>query len=564
MQPKLWQQRLEQIRTAAYHRAAHRNFELSHEPQDWLAAECQIDATWSPEPEAWIEGVEEVLLSLFTLPSLSYASDTYGGCALTGVLDGLPQETLVRLALTALRVSNLHEARALLEQLVPRLTIESLRSVLPKAASAAHSLVELLRHRPELWSEALQVIIPAAQEPFYDLSVVAAAIPTELIAPFWQSLRARDRSPVLGSLLPRLPDNLLAEARSILDAETNDWSRLDLLRQLAARHPHLWAETIESAAALPEARDRDRCFRGILPDIPAHFLAQLVAVAHREREILQQAAHLARIAERYLAAWLDALSARRNAITGKGLPLIPDHIWSALPISAQALSLAALLYDQDADALLTAIAPSHTELWPAVFERISHTTNPEWHLEKMAAQIPDSAVPSALGYLARGWNYSTGQAKLARQLIGRLSDPELSALIDSLRASRHGPVLAIALTRLAPTNSDAYFQALSLAAVLVQNYSPARAQILEALLENPSPDRLPRSLEIARTLQSPTDRAQLLCLLAPHLPETWPEAVDALEAVPDPSLRFRFLYNASRPSARAPASPGALHRPVLP
>src|ERR1039457_6295671 len=93
MQPKLWQQRLEQIRTAAYHRAAHRNFELSHEPQDWLAAECQvasiwhsaayhraahrnfelshepqdwlaaecqIDATWSPEPEAWIEGVEEV------------------------------------------------------------------------------------------------------------------------------------------------------------------------------------------------------------------------------------------------------------------------------------------------------------------------------------------------------------------------------------------------------------------------------------------------------------------------------------------------------------------------
>ena len=543
-QTKLWQQRLEQISTAAYYRAVHRNFELGHESQDWLAAESQIDATWSPAPEAWIEGVEEVFLSLFTLPSLSYASDNYAHCALTGVLDGLPQETLVRLALTALRISNLHEARALFEEIVPRLTIESLRGLLPNAASSAHSLVELLRHCPELWPEALQVIHPASQGAFYDLDVVAAALPTELIASFWQSLRTRDRARVLGSLLPRLPDNLLPEARSILDAETIDRSRLDLLRHLATRLPHFWAETIESAAALPEAWDRDRWFGRILVDIPENFLPQLVAAVHREPEILQQAAHLAHIAERYPTAWPDALSARRNATSGKGLPLIPDHIWSALPISAQALSLAALLYDQDADALLTAIAPSHTELWPAVLERISHTTNPEWYLEKIAAKIPDSAVPTALRYLASCWNYSTGEAKLTRQLMARVSDPELFALIDHLRDSRHEPVLAIALTRLAPTNSDAYFQALSLAAVLVQNYSPARAQILEELLENPSPDRLPRSLEIARTLQDLTDRAQLLGLLAPHLPETWPEAIDAVETVPNPVLRFRFLYKA--------------------
>jgi hypothetical protein len=544
---RLWEEREERIRTAAYFRAERRTFQMGREREDWLAAEAEIDATWRPSQDFWMEGVEELFESVVSYPPLAQA--------FSPILSTLPQPMLLEFAKKSLVMKD-YEAKTW-RMLAPYLTDESVAGLLsenrdPEAATLVVS------SRPEMWQQGIDLILSSSgsvRDPQRDwdrrtrLLKVAEKLGTGELPDFWRRLSGCstwEKGEVLRAVIGRLPRALFAEARSIAREVEDFHVRIAILKQIALRSSDAWPELLDCFFTTSVDRDRLNYLRWNVNDLPAELLATAANAARAEQNRGHRAELLEVLAERAPALWREALEARYQDLCDRRLGDMSEQQWSAASIEEKSLYVTTALRNADRALLLGRLAAAYPQLWPTALDAVEAASEAGdyWNFnavsEFVLEKAPPDLTPQTLRILLnRDRGVALEDEQTITSLLKRTPEARLPEILEAARARTCNEAVVVVLEWMATQKDEELSLDAMSAALKLPDYS-VRQRVLSTLFDHPRPVFLHAALQVARTLPLEANRADLLTLIAPHLSEIWSEALAALESVVG-HLRFQYL-----------------------
>ena len=548
----LWKEREEWIRTAAYFHAERRSFRMGGEREDWLAAEAEIDATWRPSQAFWIEGVQELFDSVATYPALAQA--------FSPILSIVPQPLLLEFAKKAVDIKD-YEARPW-NTVAPYLTVESVAELLTETRDPETATL-IVTTRPEVWQQGLDVILGdvgtarASERDLYHrarLLKVAGKLGATELPDFWRRLSGRstwEKGEVLPAIISRLPQELIAEARATA-AEVEDISvRIGILRQIAPRCLEVWTQLLDIILTTNDYRDRLNYLRWVVDGLPVELLAMAANAARAEQSRSQRAELLELLAARMPDLWQEVLEARFGDLSDKGVSDKRPEQWTAATVEEKSLYVAAHLENGEDALLLGRLAAVYPQLWPAALDAIQAASeartyrNVDGSSQTLLAKTPPDLAARALRILMeRSMWMGKRDEQTVTTLLERIPEASLPEMIEAARTrGRNGATAFILASIATQKNQDLAIEVMS-AALGLEDHG-ARQRVLSGLFDHPRPEFLHSALDVARKLPHEAQRAELLTWIAPHLPETWDEALMALESVVGP-VRFQYLDRSMR------------------
>lgn len=573
---KVWEERRQQIQTAAYLRAEQRGFEPGHDKEDWLTAEAGIDATWHPHQEVWTEAIEELTESARNLHELLDAFDP--------LLPTLSQPLVLRIAEVAISV-NSWKGRAIADSL----TRDSLTELWKRRqnwgpvswrVAAVRAIVSRV---PELTLEALNAFseIDNSKIRADCLSEIADFVPDEQLPAFWDMVFADKSRLVREMLVSREFHRMQREfwpaaielATCTYDAADstdfyatyfkNDESvaRVTLLHKLTSVEPALWPTLLAQIADLTldsstwREAQKAKVFATVASDLPPDLaesaldqvISNLQYVTDYRSEILEL------IAERFPQFWPKVLEGYRRVSASEKKANVSAEAWANASTSQKARYIAEPLYSPRKAILLARVALSYPERWPdAISAALStnlYSAEDVELVDWLTKILPPEVIPVAIQELLRldllgpknplyGWaDRATGALQ---RLIERLPRETIPEVIGAAKRCLPQRTAFLILHRISAQQMGELPRFLVGAAVEAGH----EWDILANLLRNPSDLLLQTAYEKASQSENPEVRGRLFTLIAPHRPDIWGHAIQAIRSIPDQSIRAECLQTA--------------------
>jgi len=569
---KVWEEKRERIQRAAYSRAERRGFEPGHDVEDWLTAETEIDATWHPRQEVWAEAIEELIESARSLHALFDAFDP--------LLPTLPQPLVLRIAETAISVN-----ASKIDNIANSLTQDSLRELWKRRqnwgpviwrVSAVRAIVSRV---PELTLEAVSALceIDNSKTRGDSLGEIADFVPDEQLPAFWRVI-LDDKSVLVRAMLAsqefhRMQPEFWPEAEEVAtssdQADSTDWyskyfknyesvARVALLHKLTSAKPTLWPTLVEQIANLTfdhsswEEAKKNKLFASIVSDLPPELAENLIDqiisnlryVADYRSEILGL------VAERFPELWPKVLENYRRISASEKKASVPNEEWASASTSQKTKYIAEPQFVTQKAKLLARVALSYPEIWPdaisAAMSANLYSAEDVELVEWLAEILPAEVIPAAIQALLSldllspnssryGWAYNaTG---VIRRLVERLPREMMPDVIAAAKRCIPQRTAFLILLWIAAQDTGE-LRPFFLSATVDNN---AGWDVLSDLFRAPSGPLITSALEKAAQSDKPEIRARLLTLIAPHRPELWGEAIQAIRSITDQSIRSECL-----------------------
>ncbi|MBD2465716.1 hypothetical protein H6G89_32530 [Oscillatoria sp. FACHB-1407] len=248
-------------------------------------------------PKLLEESLPEALEVARSIENADYRSE-----ALVALIPKLLEESLPEALEVARSIENTRYRSKALVALIPQLPEE----LLPKALEAARSIKDaqnrsqalgaLAQHRPEVWSEVLEVAC-SINDADYRSRPLVALIPKlseELLPKVLEVARSIEddhyRFETLVALIPKLPKEFLPKALEVARSIENTQYRFQALTALAAYMPKPQLElllqeallqVLESSRAIRDDSDRTVALGQLTPFLPKHLLREEFGIVNQ-------------------------------------------------------------------------------------------------------------------------------------------------------------------------------------------------------------------------------------------------------------------------------------------
>lgn len=570
---KLWEERRELIQVAAYLRAERRGFEPGHDVEDWLMAEAEIDATWHPHQEVWTEAMEELIESARSLHDLFNAFEP--------LLPTLPQPLVLRIAETAISVNASRQGNLASSSL----TLDSLTELWKRRENwgpviwRVAALRAIASRVPELALEAVSALceIDNSKTRADCLSEIADLVPDEQLPAFWRLIlddkSALVRATLMSQEFHRMQPEFWPEAEKLAhssgEADSTSWdskyfknyeavARVALLHKLTSIQPALWPILLDQIAELTIDRSswdeaqKANLFPAIVSDLPPELAENLLDQVISKLQYLgdDRAEIVELIGERFPKFWPEILEGYRRISALEKKASVSDEEWAKASTSEKTRYVANPLYSERKAKLLGRVALSYPEIWTdatsAAMSINLYSAKDAEFVEWLTESLPAKFIPATIQQLLSldllspkcptyGWAYNA--MGVMRRLIERLPREMTPEVIAAVKRCIPQRTAFLILHWIAARETEELSE--FLVGATVDNN--AGWDLLADLLRVRSDVLLQSAYEKATQSDNPEIRAHLLTLIAPHRPELWGDAIQAIRSIADQSIRSECL-----------------------
>ena len=390
--------------------------------------------------------------------------------------------------------------------------------------------------KPEIWSKVLRLAhnVRGGSEIEYMIRLIVPNLPDHFIPTVLEIALAIEneayRASSLCHIVPRLSDELLLKVLEVARKIEHKFCRAKLLGVLAPRLPYIWQETLQSILDIEKEDSRSNLFDVIAPNLPKNLLPQVLEMAFSIEGEDYRANAVGDIIKYHPNLLTEIFkninsSSRFHTFT---LSKIAKYYSTQSPLLALEIALQIQPIANQVDVLCEIAPHLPQEALPQVIE-IAFAFNNDRYLaaivNSIGSRLPKNLLPTVVD-TTLGFEDKSNWTDVLSAIAKDLSKNVLYQFVDDAAVINDREVKSKILCTIAPYLPEIWTETLDNILNIENSYE--RLTLLASVVQYLPNNLLPQVLELARTAENLERKAELFSELAPHLPEIWDEALEAI------------------------------------